>query len=190
LERERVTVAEAAKRLDISESAVRKRVSRDQIEYDREEDGRVYIYLSSRDKVADNVRDELVNELRDRVAFLERELDDRKEASRRKDTVIVQLTQRIPAIEAPQSEAPSSSEAEDAPETPPSPGLTPTPAPTGAEREMATEMPLGPTPWEASEVAQEGTEPRSWWGSLWVDAVIAISVVVGLALLIALIMAL
>jgi hypothetical protein len=30
--------------------------------------------------------------------------------------------------------------------------------------ETATEMPLGPTPSEASEAAQEGSEPhRSWW---------------------------
>jgi hypothetical protein len=160
LERNRVTVAEAAKRLDISESAVRKRVSRDQIEYDRDEDGRVYIYLSSRDKVADkvvdNVRDELVNELKDRVAFLQRELDDRKEESRRKDTIIVQLTQRIPAIEAPQSAA------EDASQSPPSPGPTPTP-PKDEERETASARPMEPTPAEASEAAQEGTERRPWW---------------------------
>jgi excisionase family DNA binding protein len=134
LERDRFTVTEAAKVLGISESAIRKRVSRNQIEYEREEDGRLYVYLSSRDRVADTVRDELVNELRDRLAFLERELDDRKEESRRKDTIIAQLTQRIPAIEAP---------SEDAPESPPSPGPSPG----------------YPTPQDAQRGPQEGTEP-------------------------------
>ena len=56
--------------------------------------------------------------------------------------------------------------------------------------ESDAKMPIGPTPEEASEAAQEATEPRSWWGSLWVDAVIAILVVVGLALLITLILTL
>jgi hypothetical protein len=117
MERDRVTVVEAAKRLGISESAVRKRVARDQVEYDRDEDGRLYVYLTSRDRVVDNVRDELVNELRDRVAFLERELDDRKEEARRKDTIIAQLTQRIPAIEAPRGEDSSPYEPSEGPET-------------------------------------------------------------------------
>ena len=118
MERERVAVADAAKALGISESAVRKRISRGQVEYEREEDGRLYVYLSPMDRVADPVRDELVNELRDRLAFLERELDHRKEESRRKDAIIAQLTRRIPAIGAPR---------QDAPQSPPSPGPTDTP---------------------------------------------------------------
>ncbi len=118
MERERVTVSDASKALGISESAVRKRISRGQLEYEREEDGRLYVYLSSMDRVADNVRDELVSELRYRLAFLERELDDRKEESRRKDAIIAQLTQRIPVVGAPR---------QDAPQSPPSPGPTDTP---------------------------------------------------------------
>jgi predicted ArsR family transcriptional regulator len=138
LERDRFTVADAAKALGISESAIRKRVSRNQIEYEREEDGRLYVYLSSRDRVADTVRDELVNELRDRLAFLERELDDRKEESRRKDTIIAQLTQRIPAIEAPQ-------EPSEAPEM-------------GVDEQQGRG---GPVPDAGGP--QEPAEPRSWW---------------------------
>jgi len=118
MERERVAVADAAKALGISESAVRKRISRGQVEYEREEDGRLYVYLSPMDRLADPVRDELVNELRDRLAFLERELDHRKEESRRKDAIIAELTQRIPAIGAPR---------QDVPQSPPSPGPTDTP---------------------------------------------------------------
>jgi hypothetical protein len=42
---------------------------------------------------------ELITELRDRVRFLEAELTDRKEESRRKDHIIAALTQRIPQLE-------------------------------------------------------------------------------------------
>jgi len=98
MERDQVTVAEAAKRLGISESAVRKRVARDQVEYDRDDDGRLYVYLTPTDRVVDNVRDELVNELRDRVDSLERSSGEEREARRRADTIIAQLTSRIPEL--------------------------------------------------------------------------------------------
>src|SRR5918998_2982613 len=67
---DRVTVQEAARRLGISQDAVR-----------------------------DASRNELITELRDRVRFLEAELTDRKEESRRKDHIIAALTQRIPQLE-------------------------------------------------------------------------------------------
>ena len=41
----RVTVTEAAAMLGVTESAVRKRVQRGQIPHDKEETGRVYVYL-------------------------------------------------------------------------------------------------------------------------------------------------
>jgi hypothetical protein len=43
----------------------------------------------------------LVTELRNRIQFLETELMDRKEESRRKDHIIAALTQRIPELEPP-----------------------------------------------------------------------------------------
>jgi hypothetical protein len=47
-------------------------------------------------------RDEAIGDLRDRVAFLERQLEDRAEEIRRRDHIIAALTERIPpAIEAP-----------------------------------------------------------------------------------------
>jgi hypothetical protein len=98
MERDQVTVAEAAKRLGISESAVRKRVARDQVEYDRDDDGRLYVYLTPTDRVVDNVRDELVNEMRNRVDSLERSSGEEREARRRADTIIAQLTSRIPEL--------------------------------------------------------------------------------------------
>ena len=108
---DRVTVQEAAQRLGISRDAVRQRVRRGSLRYDKDDKGRVYVYLNPtntrptivhdtpRDTVHDASRNELVTELRDRIRFLEAELENRKEESRRKDHIIAALTQRIPELE-------------------------------------------------------------------------------------------
>ena len=80
--------------------------------HDKDDKGRVYVYLNPtdtrpppvhdapRDAVPDASRsNELVTELRNRIQFLETELADRKEESRRKDHIIAALTQRIPELE-------------------------------------------------------------------------------------------
>ena len=80
--------------------------------HDKDDKGRVYVYLNPtntrptpvhdapRDMVYDASRsNELVTELRNRIQFLETELMDRKEESRRKDHIIAALTQRIPELE-------------------------------------------------------------------------------------------
>jgi excisionase family DNA binding protein len=112
---DRITVQEAAQRLGISQDAVRQRVRRGSMRHEKDDKGRVYVYLSPtntrstivhdtpRDTVGDTVHDaspnELLKELRDRIHFLEIELGDRKEESRRKDHIIAALTQRIPELE-------------------------------------------------------------------------------------------
>jgi excisionase family DNA binding protein len=108
---DRVTVQEAARRLGISQDAVRQRIRRGSMRHDKDDKGRVYVYLDptdthltdvhdvSQDAVHDPSRNELITELRDRVRFLEAELTDRKEESRRKDHIIAALTQRIPQLE-------------------------------------------------------------------------------------------
>ena len=108
----RVTVQEAAQRLGISQDAVRQRVRRGSMRYDKDDKGRVYVYLdptntratavhdAPRDTIYDVSRsNELVTELRNRIQFLETELADRKEEFRRKDHIIAALTQRIPELE-------------------------------------------------------------------------------------------
>ncbi len=79
--------------------------------HDKDDKGRVYVYLdltdthptdvhdASQDAVHDASRNELIMELRDRIRFLEADLTDRKEESRRKDHIIAALTQRIPQLE-------------------------------------------------------------------------------------------
>ncbi len=115
----RLTVAQAAEALGVTVDAIRSRIKRETIEHVREE-GRVYVILGddqgelSIDQGADhstNVhpdprdRDELVEELRDRVRALE-------DANRENRRIIAALTSRIPEIEPPASPEPR-----DAPET-------------------------------------------------------------------------
>jgi len=138
---DRVTIQEAARRLGVKEDAIRKRIQRGTLRHKKTPEGRVYVWVDSdqdatRDTAQDAYQDtprELVDELKDRVNYLERVLEEEREARteerRRHDTLMAQLMQRIPEIEAPER-----------PQEPPeSPGPeTPTPEPggreTGAER--------------------------------------------------------
>ncbi len=113
----RLTVAQAADALGVTVDAVRSRIKRGTIAHVREGE-RVYVLLgddqvgTSRDQGSaqyvdqhdhddehdgvdrDDHRDELVEELRNRVRYLEEE-------SRRKDHLLAAALERIPAIEAP-----------------------------------------------------------------------------------------
>ncbi len=110
-ERERVTIQEAARRLGVSESAIRKRVQRGTLQHQKGGDGRVYVYLDTGgDAVQTPVRDELVDELRDSVRDLRERLDRAEEANRENRRIIAGLVQRIPELEA-------SPEPRDEPET-------------------------------------------------------------------------
>jgi hypothetical protein len=140
---DRMSVPEAAELLGVTQSAVRKRVQRGTIPWDKDSEGRIYVYVDlseagpetvrdkSRDAAAGQSRDELLEAYRDQVEFLRRELE-------RKDTLLISLMQRIPEIEPPQDSSP---ETRDAPET-------------ASEGEPGTETP-----------ASDTEEPRrpSWW---------------------------
>jgi hypothetical protein len=99
----RLTVRDAARELEISEDAVRMRVKRGTLAAEREA-GRLYVLLES-DPTTEPTADphaEFVDELRDRVRYLESIITTRDDEIRRRDVIISQLTERIPAIEAPQ----------------------------------------------------------------------------------------
>jgi len=133
---DRLTVTQAADALRISQDAVRKRIARGTIPHDRDESGRVYVYLdpsetvhkTDQDTASETVQDAYVRSLEDQIAFLRRELE-------RKDAILLNLTERIPQLEAP------SQEPRGAPETPSGPG------------------PSGTVPPEP----ETGTERRPWW---------------------------
>ncbi len=149
---------EAASILGLSVDAIRKRVQRGTIPYEKDPAGRVTLILDAvetlqdegetvRDRVRDTpgpgadrlleAKDETIEELRARVRRLEQDLDTRNEELRRRDHLLAAALERIPAIEPP--------------ETPQAPE-TVVEAPEG--REETPPEPAG---------REEATERRSWW---------------------------
>jgi hypothetical protein len=139
---DRVSVAEAAQRLGVSQDAIYKRIKRGTIPWDKGEDDKTYVYLDDVDVSTDGARqstdqasgasnyvskDELLSEIRERVRFLEEELQ-------RKDAILLSLTQRIPELES----APEPREA----------------------LKMASEEPYSTY---AAPVPQDPVERPSWW---------------------------
>ena len=112
----RVTIREAATLLGISEGAVRKRVDRGTLRHTKGTDGRVYVHLpdESTNGVPGGIPDgapvgddayyppesnALTSEMRSRIDFLEEEL-------RRKDAILLNMTEAMKAITAGTSETP------------------------------------------------------------------------------------
>ena len=127
--RDRVTVQEAARRLGIKDDAIRKRIQRGTLEHDKDADGRVYVYLDgaedgsydgregnaasdvSHAPTKDAAYDALLESLRNQVGYLRSVLEEERDARRRADTIIAQLTQanaalaaRVPELEAAPAE--------------------------------------------------------------------------------------
>jgi excisionase family DNA binding protein len=112
----RVTIEEAARLLGIERSSVKKRIQRGKLRTEKDVTGTLYVYVDRSETVRDESRDqsqtdrdELVAELRRTNELLRGVITTRDEEIRRRDVIISQLTERIPAIEAPQ-EARESSE--------------------------------------------------------------------------------
>ena len=114
----RLTVQEAAEVLGTSVDAVRMRARRGSLDSEKEPDGRVYVYLnddSSETKhKLDGEPSALISAKDETIAVLIEQLAEEREARRRADTIIVQLTQANSALASrvPELEAPASSPAE------------------------------------------------------------------------------
>ena len=159
---DRVTVAQAAAALKISQDAVRKRIARGTIPHDRDESGRVYVYLatsetvhktgqdSAHDDGTKPVQDAFIRRLENQIAFLRRELE-------RKDTILLNLTERIAELETP-LEAPENVEpASNAVEVHESTEEA-SEAPEAADAQQGR----GLLPHSDAPGAQEGVQ-RPWW---------------------------
>jgi hypothetical protein len=120
---ERLTTAQAASSLGISEAGVRKRVQRGQMPYERDETGRLWVYLAAsategqksqdRDRVS---RDSpapgaLTSQMQARIHSLERQLEQANERDRENRRIIAALTSRIPELPAAASAEPRESPA-------------------------------------------------------------------------------
>jgi len=146
VQHERLTIQEAAHRLGVSESAIRKRIKRGTLQREKTEDGRVLVYMESTsapgtEEVRTPERDALISQMQERLAFLERELEVRSEEIRRRDTIIMNMTEAMKALSPPPQEA--SSEPRESPETA-----------MGASE--------GREPHPATGGTQEGVQ-RPWW---------------------------
>jgi DNA primase len=143
----RTTVREAAEELGISEDAVRQRIRRGSLESEKDDDGRIYIWLDVLPMSAEYSPQAIIASKDEIIEMLKQEVADWKEEARRKDTIIAQmnvsittLTERIP-IESPVD---SSSEASDSPVT-------------ASEEESKGQVPPD----------QETATQESWWRRLF-----------------------
>jgi HNH endonuclease len=104
---ERMSLREAAEVLGVSKEAVRKRVIRGTLDSERDADGRVYVYLPAvapEEDVSDKPeREALISEMRGRIQFLEDE-------HRRKDAILLSMTETMRALSPPERESPVSAE--------------------------------------------------------------------------------
>jgi hypothetical protein len=155
----RVSVPEAALLLGISEDAVRSRLRRRTLRKEKTSDGTVYVILDGTaptdrpttdadQPTTDAATDqrELVEALRDELAYLRQQLDAEREAGRRKDHLLAAALERIPAIEpAEDSPAEPAPDAQEGPQT------------------ASKEATGGEVPPEDSPATEGHAEPRSWW---------------------------
>jgi hypothetical protein len=106
-------VAQASEILGVTVEPVRGRIKRGTLEHERHS-GTVYVLLDadqtptghqpaddqSIDQRRPDAHEDLAGELRDRIRYLERQVEEEREARRRADTLLAQLVQRVPELEA------------------------------------------------------------------------------------------
>ena len=120
----RLTVQEAAEVLGTSVDAVRMRVRRGNLKSEKDPDGRVHVWVnvdaSETKPRLDSEPSVLISAKDETIRVLSEQLESEREARRRADTIIAQLTQanaalaaRVPELEAPQKEASEAAETAD-----------------------------------------------------------------------------
>jgi hypothetical protein len=106
---ERQTIAEAAKKLEVTQEAIRARIRRGTIEHDKDESGKTYVYLTEDEAhsqqqdnaVVNGVVNDYITSLKSEIESLKRDREVWQEEAKRKDAIIMALTNRIPELEAP-----------------------------------------------------------------------------------------
>jgi DNA-binding transcriptional MerR regulator len=105
---ERISVAEAAKQLEVTQEAIRARIRRGTIKHEKGEDGKTYVYLTEEqihdqhgaNAVVNGVVNDYITTLKSEIESLKKDRELWQEEARRKDTIIMALTNRIPELEA------------------------------------------------------------------------------------------
>jgi hypothetical protein len=144
----RLTVQEAAEVLSTSVDAVRMRVRRGTLESEKDPDGRVHVWVngdSSETKPRlDGEPEALISAKDETIRVLSEQLEAEREARRRADTIIAQLTQANAALAARVPELEASREPTEAAET-------------------VEEEPEGAEPRSDAPGPQMGAQRRPWW---------------------------
>jgi hypothetical protein len=156
---QRVPLREAAQLLGVSKDALRQRIRRGTIRSEKGGDGRVYVYVdASPDAVYEHDRGrrgdvvvDLVSELRDRVRFLERELE-------RKDAILLNMTEAMKAIAPPEPRLAQEEEPPPTADVPREYAVTPTPQPGRVGPQ--TEVEAAQEPAESPEMAADEQQGR------------------------------
>jgi len=155
----KLTVPEAAEALGISGDAVRSRIKRGTLPTVRE-GGRVFVVLGGTDRLSTQAQptnppstDLLYQEMSERIRYLERQVEEEREARRRADTLLARLMDRMPELEAPR-EAPEASE--DVAQEP----ERVDPRTSAGEAQAATQQPQTQRPSEGVE--HDTANLRSW----------------------------
>src|SRR5918995_6919414 len=137
--------------MGITVDAIRKRVARNTIPHEKDEDGRVWVILDTDQDTASKVHDTdqpqpasdvLISEMRGRIEDLREQLEAERQGHAEARRLLMAALERIP----PQLEAPQ--EARESPQT-------------------AEEEPERAEPRPATGEAQEGAEHRPWWRRLF-----------------------
>jgi excisionase family DNA binding protein len=123
----RMTIEEAARNLGIKEESVRKRVRRGRMRSEKDEGGRLYVYVDAIEAAGDECVDEsegryaersvdefrgvareLIESKDETIRILQDQLQEEREARRRADAIVAQLTRANAALAggAPELEAP------------------------------------------------------------------------------------
>ncbi|MDP9487397.1 MAG: hypothetical protein M3Q49_16710 [Actinomycetota bacterium] len=155
--RRRMSVRQAAAELGITVEAVRNRIKRGTLSSEKEA-GSVFVILdgdhatadqpeAGRGQTSDHTQPDeqpavLVEELRDRIAYLERQVEEEREARRRADTLMARLMDRVPELPAASHEEPRESP------------------------ESSREGESGTNTTSASASPQTSAQRRSWWRKL------------------------
>jgi hypothetical protein len=130
--RQRVDVNQAADILGISTDAVRKRARRGTLPSEKDADGHLYIWLDGGTPDSSTPTQAHLDSLQEQIEFLRRELE-------RKDTILLNMTEAMRALNPP-----ASSEVSESPET---------------VSELADSGDVPPEP-------QEPSPERSWWRNI------------------------
>lgn len=133
-----LNLVDAAEALSTTPEAVRMRAKRGTLESEKRPDGRLYVRVGTDYTEGEHHEGEpgsaLVDQLRSEVEYL-------REENRRKDSIIMQMAQRLPEIEAPQHHEASEEAA---------------PGPADSSEEVTVE--------ESGAEPESGTQHRRpWW---------------------------